>query len=143
MLVPKEAILGINFFSALVNSFPNHLGKSWFSELLHFEKIHLGSPPDPLVKKVHIYLFWKIYFFFFFEKKFAFASWKFGVKVVEKVTNSYHGKVELLESYKDNSKGQDHWHFTKEVIEKMKKDLDDDKFEGEFQIQIYTTNVKL
>ena len=43
----------------------------------------------------------------------------------------------------DNSKGQDHWHFTNEVIEKMKKDLDDDKFEGEFQIKIYIANLKL
>jgi hypothetical protein len=42
----------------------------------------------------------------------------------------YHGKVELLEDYRDNSKGQDHWHFTKEVIERIQNELDNNTFIG-------------
>ena len=42
----------------------------------------------------------------------------------------YHGKVELLEDYRDNSKGQDHWHFTKEVIEQIQNELDNNTFIG-------------
>ena len=46
----------------------------------------------------------------------------------------YHGKVELLEDYRDNSKGQDHWHFTKEVIEQIQNELDNNTFIGKWII---------
>ena len=46
----------------------------------------------------------------------------------------YHGKVELLEDYRDTSKGQHHWHFTKEVIERIQNELDNNTFIGKMII---------
>ena len=46
----------------------------------------------------------------------------------------YHGKVELLQDYRDTSKGQHHWHFTKEVIEKIQNELDNNTFIGKMMI---------
>ena len=51
---------------------------------------------------------------------------------------SYNGKVKLFEDYRDNSKGQDHFHFTNQVIQKIQKELDNNTFVGKFKTKSQT-----
>ena len=46
--------------------------------------------------------------------------------------HSYHGKIKIYEEYIDDSKGQEHSHFTKDLIEEIKNELDNNTFKGEF-----------